>query len=451
MPERNLTVAAAKGSIVGEGWRLRKDGTRFWAAVAITALRDEAGQLIGFSKITRDRTEQKQVVEALRRSESLLGAVLDALPVGVWISDANGVIVRGNPTGHQIWSGAHYVDIETHGEFKGWWVNTEEPIAPEDWAATRAIINGETSINEEIEIECFDKTHKIILNSSIPIRDEQQNIVGAVMVNQDITELKGIETKLRRSAEALERNNRELEMFAYMASHDLQEPLRKIQAFGERLHMLGGSSLNEQGQDYLRRMINAANRMQNLIQDLLAYSRVTTMTQPFAPVNLNKVAQSVCSDLEIAIGDAHAQIEVAPLGTVDADETQMRQLFQNLISNAVKFHAQDRTPIIRISGRTLDAAQNGLERNNSKLKQYEIVVADNGIGFEDQYAERIFRMFQRLHGRSEYEGTGIGLAICQKIAERHHGTIVAHGIPGEGATFVITLPIYQAETEGKTI
>ncbi|MFN8371292.1 MAG: histidine kinase dimerization/phospho-acceptor domain-containing protein [Anaerolineae bacterium] len=227
----------------------------------------------------------------------------------------------------------------------------------------------------------------------IPLRDEQQKILGAIVVNQDITNIKLSEIKLKQSAEALARSNRELQTFVYTASHDLQEPLRKIQAFGDRLHTRTQNTLDEQAQDYLKRMINAASRMQLLIEDLLVYSRVTTKGDQFEAVDLNAVLSSVVADLEVAIEKAQAHIEIEPLTSIEADKSQIHQLFQNLLSNAIKFRAPERVPIIRVAGRFVPAPAAA----SQPAMHYEVTVADNGDSFEQKYAEQIFGMFQRLH------------------------------------------------------
>jgi signal transduction histidine kinase len=248
----------------------------------------------------------------------------------------------------------------------------------------------------------------------------------------EIGERQQIEEQLKKYTAELERSNRELQDFAYAASHDLQEPLRKIQAFGGRLQNKYATQLDERGLDYLNRMIDASDRMQTLIINLLAYSRITTKAQPFEPVNLNQLVQDVLRDLEVRIAEVQATISVDPLPAIEADPTQMRQLFQNLLSNALKFHHPDVSPIIHITA-----------VSNPTTNSCHIQIADNGIGFDPIYAERIFALFQRLHGRTEYAGTGIGLAVCRKIVERHQGTITAAGRPQAGATFTITLPIQQ--------
>ncbi|GAB1542668.1 hypothetical protein NUACC21_53420 [Scytonema sp. NUACC21] len=235
-----------------------------------------------------------------------------------------------------------------------------------------------------------------------------------------------------RQRQELTRSNEELQQFAFIASHDLQEPLRKIKTFGERLKASCGDALTEQGSDYLERMQNATRRMHALIEDLLTLSRVTTRAKPFERVNLTQVMQEVLSDLEIRILQTQARVEVGELPTVHADPLQMHQLLQNLISNALKFHRKEEIPIVKIYS----------EQNSTDNCQ--IIVEDNGIGFDEKYLDRIFNVFQRLHGRNEYEGTGMGLAIARKIVERHGWTITARSQPSQGSSFIVLLPIYPS-------
>jgi PAS domain S-box-containing protein len=230
----------------------------------------------------------------------------------------------------------------------------------------------------------------------------------------------------------LNRSNQELQDFAYVASHDLQEPLRKIQAFGNLLEQEYGAVLGE-GLDYLRRMRSASARMSTLIGDLLSFSRVTTQAKPFKPINLNSILADVLSDLETRIAETHGTVATDALPTIEADPVQIRQLLQNLISNALKFHKPDMPPAVRISA-------SPKTDKTSKIKYCQLMVSDNGIGFDEKYLDRIFAVFQRLHSHDSYEGTGIGLAVCRKIAERHGGTITATSKRGEGSTFIVSLP-----------
>jgi PAS domain S-box-containing protein len=255
-----------------------------------------------------------------------------------------------------------------------------------------------------------------------------------------------LEQEIRQRQE-LARSNAELQQFASIASHDLQEPLRKIQAFGNRIKDKCDEALTEQGRDYLERMQNAAQRMQTLIDDLLMLSRVTTKAQPFVPVNLTQVTREVLSDLEVCIQQNQGHVEIDELPTIDADPIQMRQLLQNLISNALKFHQAGQVQVVKIYSQRFEAQENHPMGGSTVPELCQIIVEDNGIGFNEKYLDRIFNVFQRLHSRSEYEGTGMGLAICRKITERHGGSITAESAPGQGATFIVTLPIKQRQGE----
>jgi signal transduction histidine kinase len=245
-------------------------------------------------------------------------------------------------------------------------------------------------------------------------------------------ELASTNDQLERRAAELVRSNGELEQFASIASHDLQEPLRKIRTFTQQLTVIESDTLSEKGRDYLERANAAAERMQKLIEDLLRFSRVATHGRPFAPVDLAQVTRDVLIDLEAQAEESRAEIHVGELPTIGADALQMRQLMQNLISNALKFRRPGVTPEVWVECK--DAGDD-----------VQIIVRDNGIGFEPQYSRRIFRVFERLHGRTDYPGTGIGLALCRKIAERHGGAVVADSEPGQGSTFTVTLPRHQSE------
>ena len=271
-----------------------------------------------------------------------------------------------------------------------------------------------------------------------------------VMTARDISARQQTEAELERKVAertgelqelntALRTSNRELEQFASVASHDLQEPLRKIEAFGDRLKTRS-TTLDDPGRDYLDRILDSASRMRKLINDLLSFSRVTTRAQPFTPVDLSRVASEVLSDLEARVQQVGGRVEIrGKLPTIDADPTQARQLLQNLIGNALKFHRPDAPPVVEVEG--------VVSNERPDRPRLVLTVKDNGIGFEEVYVDRIFEVFQRLHGRNEYEGTGIGLAICRKIAERHGGTITARSTPGQGATFIVTLPVRQNTEE----
>jgi two-component system, LuxR family, sensor kinase FixL len=258
---------------------------------------------------------------------------------------------------------------------------------------------------------------------------------------RDISRRKLAEQEQLRYAAELERSNRELEQFAYVASHDLQEPLRKIRTFSDRLQMKWGDRLDEMGNECLQRMHTAAARMQSLIDGLLSLSRVTTQGQTFVAVDLAGVAREVVSDLEAQIEQVGGRVEVGQLPTIQADPLQMRQLLQNLITNALKFHRVDEPPLVKVHGRFTRGRRERQPGRPTREEQCRIVVEDNGIGFEERHHERIFGVFQRLHPRDVFEGLGIGLALCRKIVERHGGQITARGKPGQGSVFEILLPV----------
>ncbi len=254
-------------------------------------------------------------------------------------------------------------------------------------------------------------------------------LLASVIVNA--VQRKQADEQRQAYAAELERSNNELQEFAFVASHDLQEPLRKILAFAERLRTRYGEQLDERGVDYLQRLLRSTARMQLLLDGLLLYSRVQTQARPFVPVNLTVVLNSVLSDLENQVERVNGRVTIHPLPTIEADATQMRQLFQNLISNALKFHRPGITPEVEVLGERVEVNGRAL---------LEIRVSDNGIGFAPQDGERIFGVFQRLHGRDQYEGSGLGLAICRKIVLRHMGHIWAEGAPNQGATIIVQLP-----------
>ena len=267
---------------------------------------------------------------------------------------------------------------------------------------------------------------------------------GSIATYQDITVLERHEAQLLAYMNKLESSNRELQDFAHVASHDLQEPLRKIEAFGDRLKRKYGDMLPEDGQVFVDRMQHAAVRMRQLISDLLSYSRVTTKAKPFRQVDLKEILEGVVSDIEMRIEDNDGSVVLGDLPTFDADPSQMRQLFQNLLSNALKFKKPDVNPLVTVTASPLTKHDD----SGTAHAFWSIKVADNGIGFDNRYKDQIFTIFQRLHGRFEYEGTGIGLATCRKIVERHHGTLDADGVPDEGATFTVELPAVQTNEEG---
>ena len=375
------------------------------------------------------------LAERLRDTEERFQSWFDDAPVACHEIDREGIVMRVNladcellgfPSDQMI--GRHIWDF----------VSFEESEKSQE--LVRQLILGTRSPRPfEREYTRRDGSRIILEVHPKLIRDNGGRVTGIRSFMLDVTARRKAEEELQEKAEKLVQSNAELEQFAYVASHDLQEPLRKIQAFGDRLKSKCGPELSDEAQDYLRRMQNAAARMQILIQDLLSLSRVSSQAQPFAPVDLGEVVRMVISDLEIRIEQLGARVEVGPLPVVLGDRVQLAQLFQNLIGNGLKFHKPAEPPLVQI----------GDEAPGDQPEVCRIFVKDHGIGFDERYLDRIFQIFQRLHGRSEYEGTGIGLAICRKIADRHHGTLTAHSAAGQGATFIITLPYIQPKEPPK--
>lgn len=294
----------------------------------------------------------------------------------------------------------------------------------------------EKLLNLEQTYQCADGTPVPVLFSGSSLRNPYNEIEGYVFVANDLTERINAEQKLNQYAGELKRSNKELEDFAFIASHDLQEPLRKILVFGGRLKEASKNKLEEKELSYLNRMESASIRMQKFIEDLLSYARITSKAGSFQKIDLSKVVNEVVLVFELELERLNAVVEIGDLPSLEADRTQMYQLFQNLFSNALKFRKEEGTPNIKISSKKLE---NG---------QFEIQVEDNGIGFEEKYLDRIFKPFERLHGRSAYEGSGMGLALCQKIIQRHGGNLTAQGLKGQGAVFIVTLPEFFSGYEG---
>lgn len=407
-------------------YAIRKNGQRFYfEARFVPNGRNEI--LI----VIRDISEGREQKEQLWQSEQLLETVLNHVPQMIYWKDLNSVYLGCNQNfAHITGLKDPALLIGKHDRDLPLW-----EFASANRSEDRAIMEENRSVlNLDQPIFTNDGEMRWFRINKLPLRNKQNKVIGLVGSYEDITERKRYELELQNQKEALENSNRELQEFAYIASHDLQEPLRKISTFGDRLQERLASQIQDRDLDYLKRMQDAARRMRNLIEALLSYSRVSTKSNPFESVELDKVLTTVLSDLEIRIKETGATIQIKPLPVVTGDPLQIHQLFQNLISNALKFHKKDEPPVVEIlpgwSRRKGDSAQG----------QVTIRISDNGIGFDEKHKERIFAPFQRLHSRDEYEGTGIGLAICAKIVKRHEGEIKVQSKPGIGTTFLISLP-----------
>ena len=413
---------------------VRKDGSIAPISLRTILVRDLEGQPIRFMGIVRDITELKEKEEALKASERRYRSLFDLSHDGVVFVGLDGPVEEANPA---------YLDMLGYqlDELVGM---TYQQLTPPRWAAMEADIVAEQLLSrgytDEYEKEYIRKGGSVfpVAVRAILVRDETGAPVRIMGIVRDITEQKQAKEALERHARDLARSNEELEQFAYVASHDLQEPLRKIRAFGALLADEKRESLDDEGQQYIDFMTDAAARMQTLVSDLLALSRVTTAAHPFEDLSLAEVFDTVLSDLSVRLEEAGGQVEVSATPTIEADRTQMEQLFRNLIGNALKFHRPGVPPRV-----TVEVAAQAQPIDAVPGPAHAIVVTDNGIGFESSQGSKLFQPFKRLHARHQYEGAGIGLAICEKIVLRHHGRITASGTPGAGATFTVTLPRRQ--------
>ena len=428
----------------GQTWRSEiknraKDGSFYWVDTTIVPFLDEDGKPYQYLAIRKDITARKANDMELQKL-SLIASQTDNVAI---VTNSHGEIEWVN---HSFDKLTGYTLAEVIGKKPGDILQGAKTSQETVASIHDALAKQEPFFGEILNYSKDGRSYWLSLNIN-PVFDDDGKLLQFVAIESEITTRKEIEIKLRKEVEGamkklnvmnerLEVSNRELLDFAYVSSHDLQEPLRKIQAFGDRLKSTCQDSLNEKGLDYLERMLNAASRAQILINDLLDFSRVTTKAQPFQPIELSEVLDGVLSDLEVRIEKTGVILEVDPLPIVEADALQMRQILQNLIGNALKFLREGVTPVVQVRSRVY---------MENEQEWCEVRVIDNGIGFEQQYAERIFQIFQRLHGRKTFEGTGIGLAICRKIAERHNGTLIAQGELNQGATFIFTLPTHQPQ------
>ncbi|GEM_PF-1323051 len=365
--------------------------------------------------VTDIRRSQREAEE----QGKLLQLILDSTPVAIGITDEKGGVVVDNGVLAKIWRGDPSLSgVADYACCRAWWPDTGEPVRPEEWPAARAL-RGETS-TATFDIERFDGSRGALIVSATPIKDAAGKVTGTVWTNQDITDL-------RRTEQELKRSNAELQQFAYVASHDLQEPLRMVTNYLQLIEKREGESLDEVSKKYMDYAVEGARRMKAMIDDILTYSRVESRANGLEPVDMEKALSIVLKDLNLAISESGASVTHDELPTVLADRGQMILLLKNLVGNAIKYRSEA-APQVHVS----------VLRNDG---EWIFTIEDNGIGIDPKYADKLFKMFSRLHTREEYPGTGMGLAIAKKIVERHHGRIWFESELGRGSVFHFSIPL----------
>ncbi|MCY7356371.1 MAG: PAS domain-containing protein [Rudanella sp.] len=442
------------------------DGLLRWVRFTGQSYFNEAGEVIRFAGVARDVTDHKKAEEALKLSEARFRSLIDEAPIATSLYvGPQFVIELANDAKIAYWGKGRSVIGKPLAvalpELKGQpFLKILENVFTTGQTYETKADSVDLVVNGTPGTYYFDFTYK-------PLRDASGAIFGIMNMAVDVTgqvlARKALEDseklyrslsaaldeqvqqrtqQLQASVQDLQRSNDNLQQFAYVASHDLQEPLRKIQSFSDMLKNQYREQLGTSGNDFLNRMQTSASRMSILIKDLLTYSRISTQQDSRSSVILSRVIEQVLNDLDLTVQETNALIQVDSLPTIQGDKSQLGQLFQNLLNNAIKFRQPDQPPHIAITCQTVAYADvpPSVRPARPAAAYHRINVTDNGIGFNEKYADRIFQVFQRLHGKSQYAGTGIGLAICEKVVANHGGAITATSQPGKGATFSVYLP-----------
>lgn len=419
----------------------REGGWRYFRTQGSVFRRKADGTPASLLFVAQDITDQWKGQEEVKALRELLHETEALLQFGSWSWDAATDTTHWTQGIFQLfeYQPEEVADITREFFFKH--------MSPEDAAnfqhQVKEAVDTQTGFECEYGITTRSGVQKFVSTKGKVILGEKNEVVKMIGITRDITPLKYFERERERSIRELNRSNRELEEFAYVASHDLQEPLRKISTFSERLKAKFMTPLGNEGSLYVERILASTENMRILIDNLLEFSRMARSSYAFSRTDLKKIIQSVTTDLELKIEETGAQIMIGPLPEVEVVEAEMKQLFNNLLGNAIKFRSEEKPPLITISGGKATRSDKEDQHLPPDKEFVKITIQDNGIGFEEEYAEKIFQIFQRLHGKSEYPGSGIGLAICKKIMDNHNGAIYAESTPGQGAFFHLLLPEKQ--------
>jgi PAS domain S-box-containing protein len=440
LPQKLIGEAEATGRAAQEGWRKRKDNSKFWGSITITAVHDDDDNVIGFCKVTRDLTDKKQAEDQLILSEERYHHMIaEVQDYAIILLSPDGIIQNWNLGAQKIKGYSAEEAIGKHFELF-YTPEARREGMPAMLLQTARVTGKAVQEGWRVRKDGSRFWGSITITA---LHGKDNSIIGFSKVTRDLTQQKIAQDKLAAYTRELEIQNSELEQFAFVASHDLQEPLRKIQTFSELIK--DNYDKKEFVDKYFDKLDSSARRMSELIKALLNYSRLSKESRQNSSaqeVDLNVLVDEAKQDFELLVEEKKAVIVSEDLPTIRGSHIQLGQLFSNLIGNALKFAKED--PVIRITTVILRKDQIADAPEPTTSTQYHrISFADNGIGFEEQYSKVIFSLFQRLHGKQDYAGTGIGLALCKKIVENHDGFINATSEYGKGATFNIYLPVAQ--------